>query len=315
MKTCLEESRHDEKKHDYLHPELDSDNKKFTKQIEKAVSVEEDNILSEDDNDDEVVVKQITNDEVKKENRLLIVLASIFAGLAIVVAVIIAFIPSFLNQKDIIVPDVSGKTVSEAITILQENGFEVLDKQEQIKTNPAAGSKRANGSSVTLYISIGDVKHLVEDYTGKSYDEVKGVLEYLGINVYAEKQEIDESMKDKYKDGNIIIGQDVPAGSKLGAGDNITLYLPDVSAQFPDFTDGTYSINEVHKFCKEHGVILDIKYQTGTSYDAGTIFKQSRNEGYTVESGTTFIIYVAEDAPDEELEEEPSGCNELEEAC
>ena len=326
LKTCLEESRRDEKKHDYLHPELDSDNKKFTKQIEKAVSVEEDNILSEDDNDDEVVVKQITNDEVKKENRLLIVLASIFAGLAIVVAVIIAFIPSFLNQKDIIVPDVSGKTVSEAITILQENGFEVLDKQEQIsddkiaegnvvKTNPAAGSKRANGSSVTLYISIGDVKHLVEDYTGKSYDEVKGVLEYLGINVYAEKQEIDESMKDKYKDGNIIIGQDVPAGSKLGAGDNITLYLPDVSAQFPDFTDGTYSINEVEKFCKEHGVILDIKYQTGTSYDAGTIFKQSRNEGYTVESGTTFIIYVAEDAPDEELEEEPSGCNELEEAC
>ena len=326
LKTCLEESRHDEKKHNYLHPELDSDNKKFTKQIEKAVSVEEDNILSEDDNDDEVVVKQITNDEVKKENRLLIVLASIFAGLAIVVAVIIAFIPSFLNQKDIIVPDVSGKTVSEAITILQENGFEVLDKQEQIsddkivegnvvKTNPAAGSKRANGSSVTLYISIGDVKHLVEDYTGKSYDEVKGVLEYLGINVYAEKQEIDESMKDKYKDGNIIIGQDVPAGSKLGAGDNITLYLPDVSAQFPDFTDGTYSINEVEKFCKEHGVILDIKYQTGTSYDAGTIFKQSRNEGYTVESGTTFIIYVAEDAPDEELEEEPSGCNELEEAC
>ena len=326
LKTCLEESRHDEKKHNYLHPELDSDNKKFTKQIEKAVSVEEDNILSEDDNDDEVVVKQITNDEVKKENRLLIVLASIFAGLAIVVAVIIAFIPSFLNQKDIIVPDVSGKTVSEAITILQENGFEVLDKQEQIsddkivegnvvKTNPAAGSKRANGSSVTLYISIGDVKHLVEDYTGKSYDEVKGVLEYLGINVYAEKQEIDESMKDKYKDGNIIIGQDVPAGSKLGAGDNITLYLPDVSAQFPDFTDGTYSINVVEKFCKEHGVILDIKYQTGTSYDAGTIFKQSRNEGYTVESGTTFIIYVAEDAPDEELEEEPSGCNELEEAC
>ena len=79
--------------------------------------------------------------------------------------------------------------------------------------------------------------------------------------------------------------------------------------------DRPVSIAEIQKFCEEHGVILDVKYQTGTSYDAGTIFKQSRPEGYTVESGNTFIIYVAEDAPDEELEEEPSGCNELEDAC
>lgn len=312
LKTCLDESRADEEKHEYQYPELDSDNKKFTKQVEEAVSLED------EDKDDDVVVKQVTDDEVKKENKLLVILAAIFVGLVVIVAALIMFLPSFLNQKDITVPDVSSMSVSEAITTLQDEGFEVADEQIEIsddeiaegnvvKTQPASGSKRSKGSTVTLYVSTGDERFEIEDYTGKNYLEVKGNLEAKGIIVYIETKE----SKDDSAKANIIISQSVEAGEKLSANDSITLYIPDVSETYPDFTSGDYTVDEVKKYCEERGVTLNIKYEANTSYNVGTIFYQSRPEGYTIVSGSSITIKVATEADDAESEGTTDDCDGL----
>ena len=317
LKTCLDDSRINEARYEYQYPELDSDGKKFTKQIEKAVNVEND-IL---DKDDEVVVKQITNDEVKKENRILVVLASIFVGLVVIVAAIFLFIPKIIKQKDTEIPDVSGKTVSEAVDILQNLGFVISDEQEQIsdgeveagkvvKTNPPAKAKRTEGTVVTLYVSTGDANIVIEDYRGKNYLEIKGSLEAQGLYVLIEKKEVTEENEGLFEDG-VIMGQDTPAGTKLGPKDTITLYIPDVVSKYPNFADGSYTIEDVEKFCDKYGVILKIQYETGTSYDEGTIFKQSRAEGYTIASGTTFTIYVAKDAEDDNVDDPCSDSNDL----
>ena len=42
LKTVLDESRENEERHEYQFPELDSDGKKFTKQIENAAKFDED---------------------------------------------------------------------------------------------------------------------------------------------------------------------------------------------------------------------------------------------------------------------------------
>ena len=162
LKTVLDESREDEERHEYQYPELDSDGKKFTKQIENAAKFEEEDV-EEEEGSEEIVVKQITNDEVKKENRILVILASIFVGLIIVVTVFVAIVIFDLSGKDIPIPDVSGKELSAAITELQEAGFVIADDQEEIssedieegdvvKTNPAIGSKRSKGTRITIYI-------------------------------------------------------------------------------------------------------------------------------------------------------------------
>ena len=315
LKTCLDDSRANEERWEYEYPELDSDNKKFTKQVEKAVNIDEE--------EDEVVVKQITNEEIKKENKLLVILASIFVGLVVIVAAVVLFIPSLIKQDEVEIPDVSGKSVSEAIDILQEKGFAVSDEQEEIsddevaegdvvKTNPAAGSKRNEGTVVTIYISTGDSKVEIEDYTGKNYLEVKGALEAYGLYVLVEKKEVDE--KEEYEDGEII-SQDVEVGTKLSPKDTITLYIPNVVSKYPNFTDGTYSVEEVQKFCDKYGVTLKVEYVRNTSYNAGVIYDQSRDEGYTIASGTTFIIYVAKDDESGEGEEPEVTCNPLEEVC
>ena len=312
LKTCLDESRLNEPKLEYQYPELDSDNKKFTKQVEKAISVE-----NSEDEDEAVSVKQIKDEDIKKENKLLIVLSSIFVGLIVVVAAIVLFIPSLIKQKDIKVPDVSNMDVTKAIETLQNVGFEVSDDQLEIsddkvpegkvvKTNPASGSKRTKGTIVKLYISTGDSQITVEDYTGKNYLEVKGALEAYDISVLIEKKEVDDK---NITDGNII-GQDVAAGEKLSAGDTITLYIPNVVTKYPDFTDGSYTIDDVQKFCDQYGVKLKIVYDTTTSYNAGTILQQSRDKGYTVMEGTTFTITVAKEAENSDSQVSDGDCDE-----
>ena len=294
---------------------MDGDNKKFTKQVEQAITVED---SDNKEKKEEVSVKQVTDDEIKKENKLLIVLTSIFVCLILVVTVLMFFVKGMLNPKVIIVPEVAGKTVSEVIRELQDAGFEVADEQMEIsdesiakdlvvKTNPASGSKRTKGTVVTIYVSTGDSKHEIEDYTGQNYIEVKAKLELeaYGIMVYIDKKEVDDP--DKY-DEETIIAQDKEPGSKLGPKDSITLTVPDIVTQYPDFTDGTYTVEDVQKFCDEYGVTLKINELEDSSYDEGTIIKQSRAKGYTVSSGTTLTITVAV-APTE------TECNPLDEFC
>ncbi|MGN1337511.1 MAG: Stk1 family PASTA domain-containing Ser/Thr kinase [Candidatus Coprovivens sp.] len=313
LKTVLDDSRKDEDKVEYQYPELDNDNKKFTKQIEKAVSIEN-NEDKQENGDDDVKVKQITKDEVKKENKILIILAAIFTGLVIVVAAVVFFMSGTLNAKSIEVPDVSGKEISEAISILQDAGFTIADEKKYIssdtvvegnvvKTNPEAGTKRSKGKELTLYISTGDSKYEIEDYTGQNYVEVRAVLEHEGLYVIVQKKDVEN---EEDVDANAIIGQDVEPGTKLSEKDTIILYIPNVVTKYPDFTNGEWTREDVQAFCDEHGVTLKVDEVPGTSYDIGSIYYQSRTEGYTVASGTTLTIKIAiaGEIPEEEEEEE-----------
>ena len=322
LKTVLDESRENEERHEYQYPELDNDGKKFTKQIEKAAKLDEEESES-DEGEEEVVVKQITDDEVKKENRILIVLASIFAALIIIVTAIAVVIMFDLFSADVAIPDVAGKDLTKAISVLQDAGFKVADEQEEVtsdeveegdvvKTMPAAGSKKSKGTTVTIYVSTGSSKIEILDYTGKNYYEVKGNLEAHGINVIVEKKDVES--EDDYE-ASEIIDQSVEDGKKLGSGDTITLYIPNIVTKYPDFTDGTYTVEDVEAFCEEYGITLKVTYvENDGSYEVDTIIDQSRKEGYTVARNTTLTIKVADEVTsgEEYVDDE---CNPLEEDC
>ena len=312
LKTCLDESRANEEKWEFQFAELDSDNKKFTKQVEKAIA-------DETEEEEEIAVKKVTDEEVKKENKLLIALTSIFVGLVVIVTILVIFLPSILKQKDIIVPEVEGKTVSEVVNELQELGFQVEDETETIsdatiqsgrvvKVSPPSGAKRTSGTKVKIYVSSGNSKIEIEDYLGKNVLEVRGALEAHGIDVFIEYKEVENP--EEYEE-NEVIEQSVEAGTMLSTGDDITIYAPKIVNEYPDFTDGTWTEEDITDFCDEYGIILVIERESNSSHDNGTILEQSRPEGYTIKEGTKLTITVA----DNTIESGEEECNPLEETC
>ncbi len=290
LKTCMSDSRMKEAKIVFKYPENNFDDTKISKSVKEN--------KKEGGNP---IAKQITKNDLKKQNKLLIILAAIFTSLVVVITSVVVLIPIITNEKEIEVPDVTNMTINEAVKTLQESGFNVSDEQQEqssgeieeghiIKTNPPVGSKRTKSTTITLYVSIGDTKITIENYVGKNYLEVKGALEALGLQVLVDKKTVDNP--ETAKDGEII-EQSTKEGEKLSKGDTITLYIPDIISKYPNFLDGSYTIEEIRKFCEEYGVTLETKEEIKEGVEDGTIIAQSKPEGYVIRAGTKLIITIA----------------------
>lgn len=305
LRTCLDDSRVNEPKIVLPYPEFDEERKpkKDTKSSK----------------DNEKMVKEIKTEELEtktNDNKILISLAAIFTSIMVVMTCIIVFLPMITNQKEIKVPDVIGLEITEAVNKLQEEGFKIADEQKETssdevpagkvaKTNPVAGVKKTKGSEVTLYISTGNAGYVMEDFTGKNYLTVKGTLEAYGIYVILEKKDV-----DNVTDASIILEQSVKAGEKVSKGDTVTLYIPNITAKYPDFTSGDYTKEQIEEFCTQNNITCKFNEvsEAPGNYKSGDIIKQSRPAGTQVTSGVslTITIYVKEDIAE---------CNPNEEVC
>lgn len=322
LKTCLDESRKNELKITFKYPEHDYDDTKLLKTIkvnEKKEKKKDINTTESKEGEEMKQKKSKKNDNVS-QNKIIIILASIFVGLVVIITTIVVLIPYITSSRQEEVPDVSGYTVNEAINALQDAGFIVADEQREeasetipegnvTKTSPAAGSIRKEGTEIILYISLGDVTVEIEDYTGQNYNEVKGRLEALNLQVIIERQDLAEGEDPNDYEEGIIIDQSVEPGERLSEGDRITLYIPNLTNQYPNFVEDEYSVSEVEEFASDYGINLTINYEETAEYEPGTIIRQSRAAGTTVVEGARLTITVAA-APGEV--EEPSGDGELE---
>jgi beta-lactam-binding protein with PASTA domain len=107
------------------------------------------------------------------------------------------------------VPDVSGRTVSEASNVLGQNGFEVDQTSESsatveegtvIRTDPAAGTPQPKGSVITLVVSSGPATVTVPSVVGLSEANAINTLQSKGFvpNV------LEQDTVDPSQDGRVI---------------------------------------------------------------------------------------------------------------
>ena len=319
LKTCLDESRANELKITFKYPEHDYDDTKLLKTVKEKEKIEKKNETKKESKDgEETIAKRVNKSESKTQNKTIIILASIFVGLVVVITTIFVLIPYITSARQEAVPDVSGYTVSEAINALQEAGFIVADEQRSeasetideglvTKTTPAAGSIRKEGTEITIYVSLGDVTIEIEDYTGENYAEVKGRLEALNLNVYVESKDIPEGDDPADYEEGIVMDQSIEPGEKLSEGDSITLYIPKLDNKYPDFVLDEYTVEEVEEYAEDYNITLNITYEDTTEYEPGTIIRQSRAAGTTVVEGARLTITVAREPSSETEEPDDSG--------
>ena len=318
LKTCLDESRANELKITFKYPEHDYDDTKLLKTVKQAEKTDK-KVKKEVKDGDDKIAKKVTKKDSTSQNKVLIILASIFVGLVVIITTIFVLIPYINSSSQEAIPDVSGYSVSDAIDALQDAGFVVADEQRSeasetideglvTRTMPAAGSIRKEGTEITLYVSLGDVTVEIEDYTGENFSEVKGRLEALNLVVYMGSYELEDGEDPNDYEEGIIVSQSVEPGERLSEGDSITLYVPELDNKYPDFVLDEYTVAEVEEFAEDYGINLIINYQDTTEYEPGTIIDQSRPAGSNVVNGARLTITVAREPqeievdPDEGLE-------------
>ena len=299
IEVALEPEHANDTKLVYEYPEHDFDE---TKEVPKTSRMSR--LRNKESQEDE----KEDNKKDKKMNKIMIIAGGIFAFLVTLLAFVFFLLPKITEEPDVKIPDVSNKTVVKAEEMLQDAGFEVATKTKEeyddkieegkvIKTDPQAGRSVKKGTTITLIVSKGTNMYEIEDYTGRNVYEVKGILEAQEINVIIETKEVTE--ENNYKE-NTIIEQSVEAGKKLKKGETITLTIPDFVTVYPDFVTEGWTVDNVQKFCDEHGVTLNVKYEETDSYPEGTIISQSRVVGTKVIENTPLNITVAKAKPKEE---------------
>ncbi len=302
--TCLNEDRLNEKKYEFLYPEHDSDSENKKPVLLEDTNKNQDKLVSEDG--------ILDNDDASK-NTWIWILSSIFIFIILVLVGIFIIYPKVTEVPDVKIPNVAGMTIQKAEETLKSKGFEVAIKVEHVsdeniaeglvvKTSPSIGRVVKKGVTITLFESLGNTVYEIEDYTGRNYIEVKTILEnQYNLEVTVEK--VDVSSDEEY-DEQEIIRQDLEVGTKVSKGSKITLYIPKIVDEYPNFVDEAWSIEEIQSFCDQYGVVVTFVPKQSADLAENTIISQSRAAGTPIVSGATLRIVYA--VKDEATEEEPT---------
>ncbi len=304
---ALDPDMMDCEKYNYPYPEHEVEDANKVAPItikEKKKEEKDEEQNTEEKEDTEDFVQEIYPKKSKKFNIVIWILSGIFFLIVLAMTMLLFVMPALTSVPNIKVPDVSGLTVTEAEEVLLEEGFTVnvvVEKVESeeydpgvvVKTEPQAGRSIKKGKEITLYESIGKEVYIIENYIGQNYIEVQTLLkEVHGLDVKVEKQSVE--ITDDL-DAQAIIGQSLEEGTKVSKGDTITLYIPDVYDQYPDFVNEEWTLDDIKAFCDANKIVLTIEYEETDEYAPGKIINQSRT-GRIVE-GVQLRITVAKEKP------------------
>ena len=292
--TALNEERINEPPIKFKYPEHETDETKKIKKIEDLPKDGESDI-----EDTKEIVNKIDEIEDKKSKVLIIILAVILSIALLTLLFVFVIYPALTAEKNVVIPDCTGKTVSKCEQLLHEKDLEVatkikttysdsVDKNKVVKTNPESGRTVKTGTTITIYKSLGSETVELEDYVGKNSNEIKAVLEVkYELEVTIEKKDVTTAVDDP----DAIIEQSLPAGTKVKKGDKITLYVANQVDTFPNMQGWTK--DEVDAFCTKYELKCKYVEEENTTYEEGTIYEQSIRAGSSITKGTNLTLTVA----------------------
>ena len=308
LKTCLDEEKQDVDRIIFKYPEHENENTKKIPTIKKDEPKEKkENLESTSD-----IVKEIPKEEGKTTKMIIWILSSILLIIVAVVGVIFYFTAG-KKIPNVTVPDVSGMSVVDAEQVLLDAGFVVdtdtikeanseYETGKVIKTEPAKGRSIKKGKSITIYESTGEEKYVIEDYKGKNYIEIETLLKNVHkLEVKVEKKSVE--LTDDIEE-QTIIDQSLKPGEEVKKGDKITLYIPDVYEEYPDFVNEEWTVSDIEAFCTEYNINLQIVYEETDDYTPGAIMRQSRKAKDKIVKGASLKITVAKEMSNTNVEVE-----------
>jgi len=264
------------------------------------------------------VEEEVVEEKKPFDKKKIGIISGIVVGcLALFAVIYFAFLKPANNFR---MPDVVGMTQEQAITLLNEQGLEVnsdvkselsddYDEGLVIATDPEKDSAVKKGDEITLTISSG--KYIVvQEYIGKSYNEVKEELIELGFTESNIKKVEETSDEDK----NVVLNQSIAYGDKIDPNAvSTTVITLTVSKGYSQKVDNVLglSVSQATKVLEDAGFKVKTEVLTPpTSAEeiktmkTDVVIKQSI-DAFTVvtKKGTSITLYYYDHVPD--LPDEP----------
>ena len=196
------------------------------------------------------------------------------------------------------VPDITGKTVSEAQQILNKlqlgiakGGEEASDTVKEgliIRQDLEAGTTVAAHSTVYYVISTGVADIKVPDVTGKSQTVAETTLKSSGLET-----EVKQENSDTVEIGNVIRTEPA-AGTEVSSGSTVTVVVSlgkeDTQVEVPNVIG--VSENTAKKTLSNLNLSVVVDTGTSTKVKAGEVMAQSIKAGTKVDQKTEITITV-----------------------
>lgn len=196
------------------------------------------------------------------------------------------------------VPDVSGKSETEAQKELEDAGFKVtssfqyddsVESGNVIGTTPEAGTKAEKGSTITMLVSQGSNKKTVPDVRGMADATAQNTIKNYGFTVGTVTYDYSDSVAK-----GMVISQTVTPGSRASAGTTISITVsngpkPEEKIDIQSFVGQQESA--LKSWASEKGLYTNVSdSQYSDSYAKGCIISMSPSSGSISKGGT--ISYV-----------------------
>jgi serine/threonine-protein kinase len=199
------------------------------------------------------------------------------------------------RYEEIQVPDVCGKTLDEAKTILSKYGLKAVVEAQKfsnvprgvvISQHPLPIRRVRRGRKISLCVSRGQEKIRMPWLAGLSLEQAENILSSLGLKAKEVIYEYSEEIPN-----NEVIQTDPPADALINRNSEVIIYVSEGITTFPmpDFVGKT--LREVQNEAQKIGIILDIKYIVEPS-PLGIVVAQHPLPGTPVRSGKRLKVIV-----------------------
>lgn len=250
----------------------------------------------EEEEDDEYYYETPKETAARKKKRK-IILVSVFAAVAIVAISVMAF--AFFSGKTVEVPDVKGKTATEAKSTLEKLNL-VLEIEKEvynadveagqiITQNPESGKELQSGKTVKVTVSKGVKTGTVPSVIGLSETEAVKAIEAANFVVGEIKREYNSSYN-----ADIVFQMNPSGNSTANEGTKVTIYV----SKGEDLVTVPSVIGQTEADAKSTitnaGLTVGaITYETSSDYSKGMVMKQSPTDGNQVAKGADVAIVVS----------------------
>lgn len=218
----------------------------------------------------------------------------------LIAAAIVAlfFIPGILQPKDVELPDVVGERAEDAKEILEELNLVVeeelvysddVEEGYVVSMDPSAGRTVKEESTVTLTVSEGKERIVMEDYVGRDIQQVTMILEELGF------EEIIPVEKHSDRPAGEIINQLQPAPeTEVVPSETRVIFEVSIGPELITLNNLTGMTEaEVREYLENNNLVFVKHEENSDTMEAGRVIRQSPASGAQLEEGANVDVYIS----------------------